>query len=195
MRVTHDRSDVEPLPTTARWRCFGDCEPLGHASLSVGVIRSTDTGSASVAQQTTVAYVDDLDNDLAAEETLPFVLDGVSYEIDLTRPTRPRCETTSPRGCLTPAVPGAGPPHPPPAPAPPPVEPSPTESRPPPSGPGPAATATPCPTAAESPRPYRTRSIPPTDPSRPVPAGSSETADDWLGVVLARPVCGRALLT
>jgi hypothetical protein len=53
-------------------------------SLKVGVIRSTDTGSASVAQQTTVAYVDDLDNDLAAEETLPFALDGVSYEIDLT---------------------------------------------------------------------------------------------------------------
>jgi len=37
-----------------------------------------------VAQKTTVHYVDDLDDDQAAEETVTFGLDGVTYKIDLS---------------------------------------------------------------------------------------------------------------
>ncbi len=37
-----------------------------------------------VAQKTTVHYVDDLDDDQTAEETVTFGLDGVTYKIDLS---------------------------------------------------------------------------------------------------------------
>ena len=37
-----------------------------------------------MAQQSTVAFVDDLDGTVPAEETVTFALDGTSYEIDLS---------------------------------------------------------------------------------------------------------------
>jgi len=37
-----------------------------------------------VAQQSTVAFVDDLDGTVPAEETVTFALDGTRYEIDLS---------------------------------------------------------------------------------------------------------------
>lgn len=37
-----------------------------------------------MAQKTTVVHVDDLDGESAADETITFGLDGVSYEIDLS---------------------------------------------------------------------------------------------------------------
>lgn len=37
-----------------------------------------------MAQKTTVQFVDDLDDDQAADETITFALDGVTYQIDLS---------------------------------------------------------------------------------------------------------------
>jgi nucleoid-associated protein Lsr2 len=37
-----------------------------------------------MAQKTVVSFVDDLDGESEAEDTVPFALDGVEYEIDLT---------------------------------------------------------------------------------------------------------------
>jgi len=37
-----------------------------------------------VARKTTVQFVDDLDDDQAADETITFALDGVTYQIDLS---------------------------------------------------------------------------------------------------------------
>lgn len=38
-----------------------------------------------MAQKTVVTFLDDLDGESEAEGTVPFALDGVEYEIDLTR--------------------------------------------------------------------------------------------------------------
>jgi hypothetical protein len=37
-----------------------------------------------MAQKTVVSFIDDLDGESEAEGTVPFSLDGVDYEIDLT---------------------------------------------------------------------------------------------------------------
>ncbi len=48
-----------------------------------------------MAQTATVHYLDDLDGDQAAEQTITFSLDGVSYPIDLSAE-----HATTPRGDL-----------------------------------------------------------------------------------------------
>ncbi len=137
---------------------------VGHAVRGVRALTSGfaaphphEMNHSAVAQQTTTTLVDDLDDTLAANETVAFGLDGTDYEIDLNaeHATALRedlatwvdhARRTSGRSRRSPAR-----------------TPQPTGSTPSRSGTGRAATATRSPTAAASPPPSKRPSTPPTD--------------------------------
>ncbi len=63
----------------------GHAADAAHALVGGRRRAAPDEGNYSpVAQQSTVTFVDDLDDTVPAEETVTFTLDGTSYEIDLS---------------------------------------------------------------------------------------------------------------
>jgi len=60
----------------------GHAADAAHALVGGHRRAAPDEGNHSpVAQQSTVTFVDDLDNTVPADETITFTLDGTSYEI------------------------------------------------------------------------------------------------------------------